>query len=91
MQGRLGTYAEGLEVVDRQGVAVEMEESILEHASVAVAGEDLSEEVRGDISARDTYERTKRSRPSHLGFLGLNLMNLFQRTWATGAMPLRVR
>ena len=34
------------------------------------------------------YERTNRSRFSHLGFLGLNFMNLLQRTWATGAMPL---
>lgn len=37
----------------------------------------------------ETYERTKRSRFSHLGFLGLNFMNLLKRTWATGAMPLR--
>jgi hypothetical protein len=35
-----------------------------------------------------THERTKRSRLSHLGFLGLNLMILLKRTWATGAMPL---
>ena len=42
-KGRPGTYAEGLEVVNRQSVAVEMEESILEHASMAVAGQDVSE------------------------------------------------
>lgn len=35
-----------------------------------------------------TYERTKRSLFNHLGFLGLNFMNLLNRTWATGAMPL---
>lgn len=34
------------------------------------------------------YERTKRSRLSHLGFLGLKVMNLLKRTWATGAMPI---
>lgn len=36
-----------------------------------------------------TYERTKRSRFNHLGFLGLNFMNLLNKTWAIGAMPLR--
>lgn len=35
-----------------------------------------------------TYERTNLSLLSHLGFLGLNLMNLLKRTWAMGAMPL---
>lgn len=35
-----------------------------------------------------TYERTKRSRFNHLGFLGLNFMNLLNKTWATGAIPL---
>lgn len=35
-----------------------------------------------------THERTKRSRFSHLGFLGLNFMNLLKRTWETGAIPL---
>jgi hypothetical protein len=36
----------------------------------------------------NTYERTNRSRFSQSGFLGLNLMNLLNRTWATGAMPI---
>jgi hypothetical protein len=35
-----------------------------------------------------TYERTKRSRLSQSGFLGLKVMNLLKRTWATGAMPM---
>jgi hypothetical protein len=35
-----------------------------------------------------TYERTKRSRLSQSGFLGLKVMNLLNRTWATGAMPI---
>jgi len=36
----------------------------------------------------EPYERTKRSRFSHLVFLGLNLINRLKRTWATGAIPL---
>jgi hypothetical protein len=36
----------------------------------------------------ETYERTKRSRLSQSGFLGLKVMNLLKRTWATGAMPI---
>jgi hypothetical protein len=35
-----------------------------------------------------TYERTNRSRLTHLGFLGLKVMNLFHTTWATGAIPI---
>ena len=31
-------YTEGLEVIDGDGIVEEVEESILEHASVAVAG-----------------------------------------------------
>lgn len=42
------------------------------------------------LGGGNTYERTNRSRFSHLGFLGLNLMNRSQRTWATGAMPLQI-
>lgn len=36
----------------------------------------------------DTYERTKRSRLTQSGFLGLKFMNLLNKTWATGAMPM---
>lgn len=35
-----------------------------------------------------TYERTKRSRLIKSGFFGLNVMNLLNRTWDTGAMPM---
>jgi hypothetical protein len=35
-----------------------------------------------------THERTNRSRLSHFGFLGLKVMNLLNRTWATGAIPM---
>jgi hypothetical protein len=35
-----------------------------------------------------TYERTNLSRLSQWGFLGLKVMNLLNRTWATGAMPI---
>lgn len=72
-----------------QGVAEEVEEGILEHAAVAVAVGAMSEDVSWNLGdGGDTHERTKRSRLSQLGFLGLNLMKFFQRTWATGAMPL---
>ena len=33
-------------------------------------------------------DSTKRSRLSHFGLFGLNLINLLHKTWATGAMPL---
>ena len=35
-----------------------------------------------------TYDKTKRSRLSQSGFLGLKFMNLLNMTWATGAMPM---
>ena len=38
--------------------------------------------------AKSTYERTKRSRLTQLGFLGLKVMNLLKTTWAKGAMPM---
>lgn len=41
-----------------------------------------------DSQTYATYERTKRSRLSHWGFLGLNFRKRLKRTWATGAMPL---
>src|SRR4051812_7078810 len=51
--GRRGeTYAERLEIVDREGVAVEVEESILEHASMAVAVEGRSEMSKRDCLMR---------------------------------------
>ena len=31
------TYAEGLDIIDRDGIAVEVEEGILEHAAMTVA------------------------------------------------------
>jgi hypothetical protein len=36
--GVIRTYTEGLEVIHRDLIAVEMEQRILEHAAVAVAG-----------------------------------------------------
>lgn len=36
-ESRIITYAESLQVVDAESIAVEVEESILEHAAVAVA------------------------------------------------------
>lgn len=78
------TYTEGLEIVDGQSVSVQVEQSILKHASVAVAGRLLRSEARhvddrtkarGGEGER-THERTKRSRFSHFGFFGLNFMNL---------------
>ena len=70
-----------------------MKEGILQHAAMAVALELGEREstvgLAGQGQAKGTYERTKRSRFNHLGFLGLNVMNLLKRTWATGAMPLR--
>lgn len=38
LQRSLETYSESLEVIDGQGVAKQVEERILEHAAVAVAG-----------------------------------------------------
>jgi hypothetical protein len=35
-----------------------------------------------------TDERTNRSRFSQAAFLGLNVMHLLKRTWATGAIPI---
>ena len=35
-----------------------------------------------------THDKTKRSRLSQSGFLGLKFMNLLNITWATGAMPM---
>ena len=37
MQGISGPYAERLQVIQREGIAVEVEEGILEHAAVPVA------------------------------------------------------
>lgn len=87
------TYTEGLEVIDGQGISVEVEQSILQHASVSVAVKGVRSVARHYVRTfgermKQTYERTKRSRFNHLGFLGLNFMNLLKRTWATGAMPL---
>lgn len=36
----------------------------------------------------ETYESTNLSRLTQLGFLGLNFMNLLNRTCETGAMPM---
>jgi hypothetical protein len=89
------TYTEGLQVVQGDGVAVEVEEGILEHATMPVAEASfvspsstspMNESAR--VVVGDTYERTKRSRLSQSGFLGLKRMNLLKRTWAMGAMPL---
>lgn len=79
-----GTYAEGLKIVDGQSISVQVEQSILEHASVAVARGLLRSEARhldNRAKARGgegerAHERTKRSRFSHFGFFGLNFMNL---------------
>ena len=40
------------------------------------------------VACDQTYESTKRSRLTQLGFLGLNLRKRLKRTWAMGAMPL---
>ena len=89
------TYAESLEVVHGDTVAVEVEESILQHAAVAVPRVNLRQhritQSKEDRRCGSTHERTKRSRFSQLGFLGLNLINRLNRTWATGAMPLDYR
>ncbi len=84
------TYAEGLQVVDGDAIAEEVQQGILQHASVSVARKDgCVSRVGGHADERpQTHERTKRSLFSHLGFFGLNFMNLLKRTWATGAMPL---
>lgn len=88
----LETYSESLEVIDAQGIAEQVEERILEHAAVAVAGLGRNACQSHDFArgfslclpskrlGNGTYERTNRSRFSHLGFLGLNFMNLSQRT-----------
>ena len=36
----------------------------------------------------DAYDSTNRSLFTQSGLLGLKVMNLFQRIWATGAMPM---
>jgi hypothetical protein len=49
----------------------------------------MAEMGRANFRWREgTYERTNRSRFNHSGFLGLKVMNLLNRTWATGAMPI---
>lgn len=82
------TYTESLQVVDAEGVAKEVEDGILEHAAMAIAGPRDQQWQLRECNPGTTHDRTKRSRFSHLGFLGLNLMNLLKRTWAMGAMPL---
>lgn len=47
-----------------------------------------TEALENNLPLEATYERTKRSRFNHSGFLGLKVMNLLNRTWATGAMPI---
>lgn len=42
----------------------------------------------GGVEVGSTYESTNLSRFTHLGFLGLNFMNLLKRTCETGAMPM---
>lgn len=74
-----GTYAERLEVVHADGVTEQVEESILEHATVAVAG-GLGQWQAGWQRQRKSYERTKRSLFSQSGFFGLKVMNLLKRT-----------
>lgn len=50
--------------------------------------------IRGDLGCREaeengiTYDRTKRSRFTQLGFLGLKDINLLKRTWEAGARPM---
>lgn len=88
-QGRISTYTEALQVIHANGVAKEVKESILKHATVTVP--DLvsySSFSATETQKRTTYERTKRSRLAQSGFLGLKLMNLLKRTWETGAMPI---
>jgi hypothetical protein len=91
------TYSEGLEVIDGEVIAKEVEEGILKHAAVAVAGDENCQfffslnELVASAAGSKTYERTKRSRFNQSGFLGLKVMNLLNRTWATGAMPLDKR
>lgn len=86
------TYAESLDIIHGELVAKEMEEGILKHAAVTVAmkggGQGNARKKTAGENQDCTYDRTKRSRLSHLGFCGLNLMNLLKSTWATGAMPL---
>ena len=105
---RESTYTEVLQVVHGDGVAEEVQQSILEHAAVTVAVEGRllgvvfswgapSSSTRAKIflwwvssgeTQAGTYERTKRSRLAQSGFLGLKFMNLLNRTWATGAIPI---
>lgn len=88
IQRSLETYSESLEVIDGQGVAEQVKERILEHAAVAVAAlgrnacqsHDFARGFSLGCLGEGTYERTNRSRFSQLGFLGLNFMNLSQRT-----------
>lgn len=83
-------YTEGLEVIQGQLVAEEVQQSVLQHAAVAVPIRSSSVwTISSETGSRQgTYERTKRSRLTQSGFLGLKFMNLLNRTWATGAMPI---
>ena len=88
----LAPYPEVLEVVHRDLVAENVEESILEHAAMAVPsnrarqylGPRLRKQERQvhttELQAGYTYERTNRSLFSQSGFLGLNFMNWLKRT-----------
>lgn len=82
------TYTEFLEVLDGQGISEEVQQSILQHASVTVTERKILGVIGIWVCFIGTHERTNRSRFNHLGFLGLNFMYLLKRTWATGAMPM---
>jgi hypothetical protein len=72
------TYTELLQVLNADIIAEKVDECILKHASVTVAALEL--DVSCNWRQKSTYERTKRSRLTQLGFFGLNVMNLLNRT-----------
>lgn len=87
------TYPKRLQVIHGDFIPEQMQQSILEHASVTVPKQDKKKgsALKSPLSAEGlgwTYERTKRSRLMKLGFFGLKVMNLLKRTWATGAKPM---
>ena len=82
------THAESFQVIERDSVAEEMKQRILEHASMTVPKRERRQLQPSILTLCTTHERTNLSRLSHFGFLGLKVMNLLNRTCAAGAKPM---
>jgi hypothetical protein len=92
---------EPLQLLHWQSESKQMEKNILQTTSMSITVPNVSPRAKQQ-NEKDpkqeaknwkraewgSHERTKRSLLIHLGFLGLNFINLLKRTWETGAMPI---